>query len=147
MTSTVDEQQNSEKQVSAAIEKTNTKQPSYKRNWCIAKSTNTFISQKIPVNKFRMCVPCPGYLTKTCLCSSESHEWRCPKCGFYLDSAPNFEYFYCLCGAALPDSYSFRCSNVNHDNNDFLPYDKDDLKVQLEKCVKEMKENKNEIKK
>jgi hypothetical protein len=123
------------------------KQQSYKRSWNIAKSLNTFISQKIPVNKFRVSIPCPGYLNKSCLCNGESHEWRCPKCGFYLDSAPSFEYFYCLCGAALPDSYSFRCSNVNHDNNNFVAYNKDDLKVQLDICLKEiMKENENKNK-
>ena len=117
------------------------KPPMYKRNWCAARSENNFISKKIPVNKFRICLPCPGYLNKTCLSNEEPHEWRCQKCGFYIETAANSEYFYCLCGTALTNSFSFKCSNANH-GNEFTKFTESDLKLYLEKCLVLVKENK-----
>lgn len=118
-------------------------QSAYKRNWCLAKSSQTFISQKIPVNKFKISLPCPGYLKGVCTPASDqiNTEWRCQKCGFYLEYAKNSEYFYCLCGAGLINSFRFKCSNKNH-GNDFLEYDDKKLKTYLDKCLEEVKNEK-----
>lgn len=101
---------------------------SYKKSWCIAKSNQTFISEKIPVKKEKISLPCPGYAKK---CPSEEIEWRCHKCGFFIEYGYG-EYFFCLCGAALISSYSFRCSNANH-GNEFLVFSESELQKRLPK--------------
>jgi hypothetical protein len=114
------------------LESTSDDKPlSYKRNWCLAKSSEKFLSERVPVLKIKINLPCP------CSLDGDLHEWRCDKCSFYIDYSPKGEYFYCLCGAALTSSYSFKCSKLDHHlNNKFLNYDISDLQVQLENCVK-----------
>lgn len=101
---------------------------SYRRAWCIAKSNNTFISQKIPVKKVKIVFPCPG-VTSSNGCPDVECEWRCPRCGYFIEYGYG-EYFFCLCGAALINSYQFKCSHSAH-GNEFLTYDEKEFKMIL----------------
>ncbi|CAF1523415.1 unnamed protein product, partial [Rotaria sordida] len=94
--------------------------------WCIAKSPSTSITLNRPVTATTLYIPCAGIKSD---CPREKKNWKCEKCQVFIEYGYDNK-FYCHCGGALADSYSFKCNSPLHPD-EFLTFKKDDLERYL----------------
>jgi len=62
-------------------------------------------------------LPCPGASSK---CGSSQRTWSCGVCKEQMEFGFDND-FYCLCGKAAVDTFSYKCSESNH-GDDFLEF-------------------------
>ncbi|CAF3572212.1 unnamed protein product, partial [Rotaria socialis] len=99
-------------------------------SWCFAKSELTSSTLRKPVTTTKLSIPCAG-IKLNYRCPREKKNWACQKCEMTIQ----YDYdntFYCSCGGAVTESYSFKCSSPLHPD-EFLTFTKDDFERYLPK--------------
>lgn len=95
-------------------------------NWCIAKSPSMQSNLIRPVTATKLNIPCAGIQFN---CPRDKKYWKCEKCEAFIEYGYDRK-FYCDCGGASANSYSFKCSNPLH-SDEFLTFTQDDLERYL----------------
>jgi len=102
----------------------------------IARTSATFRKAEVLSdirNRSTVFLPCPGSFTRHC--QYYQRMWLCEKCRHTLQYAYD-GYFYCDCGRAPSESFTFKCNSARHGE----PYDAfDDITESLAK-MKSVKE-------
>ncbi|CAF2726861.1 unnamed protein product [Rotaria sp. Silwood2] len=97
-------------------------------SWCIAKSQLTSSTLRKPATTTKLSIPCAG-IKLNYHCPREKKTWTCEKCQTSIEYGYD-NTFYCSCGGAAAESYSFKCSSPLHPD-EFLTFTKDDLERYL----------------
>ena len=104
---------------------------------CLAKCqpSRMQMTRTKPNKRVNLELRCPGSISG--YCDNQDHTWICNKCEEMIEYG--FDgYFYCDCGKAPIDCYSYKCTNDKH-GSIFLSFKKLDLDQLLSK-IRPMKE-------
>jgi hypothetical protein len=87
-----------------------------------------------PKSPVKLNLACPNWLSEQG-CSRAKSEWWCKKCKTVIEADIKIDnsMFHCECGGTLAYDYGFLCNDKHHPENQFIKYEKKELKELLER--------------
>lgn len=97
---------------------------------CIANTSNFIQPSSKPNKRIIAELPCPS--SNNGICKTGVHIWRCGRCKANLEFGFD-NYFYCDCGKALANSFSYKCDDIENHGFGFEVFDATFLQTLLDK--------------